>query len=475
MVLESFIPMEQLSVFDIFKIGVGPSSSHTLGPWKAALAFRNMLTTLAFDSISITLYGSLSKTGKGHKTDVAVQLGLAGLIPETTNTCEMDRILDQIRITETLFFHSGCISFSPQIHFDFCNRLHEAHPNVLTFRASRKKETVLKQTYASLGGGFIRLLGDSEPEKKKVDFPFPIENGADVLQHTQNNTLDFHEIIFQNEQHLRTAEQINFKLQEIYDTMKLSVYKGCITAGVLPGGLKVKRRARELCSKLLEKHQYKTMDAWEEALRKTPLVFDTLNTWISCFALAVNEQNAAMGKIVTSPTNGAAGVIPAVLLYHQYFAVNKGFEDVKKFLLVAGEIGCMFKKGATLSAAEGGCQAEIGVSSAMAAAGLTTCLGGSTKQILMAAEIAMEHHLGLTCDPIQGLVQVPCIERNSMGAIKAIMASNLALNGNPEDAIVNFDQVVKTMWETGLAMNSNFKETSEGGLAIHVAVSFPSC
>jgi L-serine dehydratase len=471
----NFASMEQLSIFDIFKIGVGPSSSHTLGPWKAALAFRDALAAYTFNNISITLYGSLSKTGKGHKTDVAIQLGLAGLTPETTNPGEMERVLDQIKITETLFFDSGSISFSPQMHIDFCNSLHEAHPNVLTFRATKKEETILEQTYTSLGGGFIRLLGDSEPEKKKVDLPFPIENGADVLRYTQDNSLDFYAIVFQNEQHIRTAKQIDFKLLEIYDTMKLSVYKGCITAGVLPGGLNVKRRARELCSKLLEEHQYKTLDAWEEALRKTPLVFDTLNTWISCFALAVNEQNAAMGKIVTSPTNGAAGVIPAVLLYHQYFAENKGFEDVKKFLLVAGEIGCMFKKGATISAAEGGCQAEIGVSSAMAAGGLTACLGGSTMQTLMAAEIAMEHHLGLTCDPIHGLVQVPCIERNSMGAIKAIMASNLALNGNPEDAIVNFDQVVKTMWETGLAMNSNFKETSEGGLAINVAVSFPSC
>ena len=254
--------MEQLSIFDIFKIGVGPSSSHTLGPWKAALAFRNTLTAFSFDNISITLYGSLSKTGKGHKTDVAVQLGLAGLIPETTNTCEMKRILDQIKITETLFFDSRSISFSPLMHIDFCNSLHETHPNVLTFRATKKEETVLEQTYTSLGGGFIKLLGDSEPEKKKVDFPFPIENGADVLRYSLDNSLDFYEIVFQNEQHIRTAKQINFKLQEIFDTMKLSVYKGCITEGVLPGGLKVKRRARALCSKLLEEHQYKTIDAW---------------------------------------------------------------------------------------------------------------------------------------------------------------------------------------------------------------------
>lgn len=245
--------MEQLSIFDIFKIGVGPFSSHMLGPWKAALAFRNTLTAFSFDNLSITLYGSLSKTGKGHKTDVAVQLGLAGLT-ETTNTCEMECILDQIKITETLFFDSGSISFSPQMHIDFCNSLHEAHPNVLTFRSTKKEETVLEQTYTSLGGDFIKLLGDSVLEKKKIDFPFPIENGGDVLRNTQDNSLDFYEIVFQNEQHIRTAKQIDFKLQEIFDTMKLSVYKGCITEGVLPGGLKVKRRARALCSKLLEEH-----------------------------------------------------------------------------------------------------------------------------------------------------------------------------------------------------------------------------
>lgn len=305
--------------------------------------------------------------------------------------------------------------------------------------------------------------------------PFPIGNGADLLDHVEKSNLSIWQIVLQNEKCFRSDDEINQNISNIFETMKQSVYRGCITEGILPGSLNVKRRARSLCSKLLKAHQYKTIDALETALRKEPLIFDTLNTWISCFALAVNEENASMGRIVTSPTNGASGVIPAVLFYYYYFIKNQGFEDVKKFLLVAGEIGSLFKKGATISAAEGGCQAEIGVSSAMAAAGLTACLGGSSKHILMAAEIAMEHHLGLTCDPIGGLVQIPCIERNSMGAIKAIMASNLALNGNPEDAIVNFDQVVKTMWETGMAMNSNFKETAAGGLAMNVPVSFPNC
>mgnify|MGYP006081434877 FL=1 len=467
--------MEQLSVFDIFKIGIGPSSSHTLGPWKAALRFREVLTSYDFDKVSIELFGSLSKTGKGHKTDIAVQLGLLGFNPETINSNDINDILEGIKTSKTLAFKSNVISFSPSEDIVFINSMHAAHPNVLSFRATHKGSQVVEQTYCSLGGSFIKLIGELSEVNRNHVLTYPIEKGSNVLEHTRNSGLDFWEVVYKNETCLRTSTQVDNQLNDIYQTMKSSVYQGCITEGVLSGGLNVKRRARALCSKLLEAHQYKTIDAWETALRKTPLVFDTLHTWISCFALAVNEQNAAMGKIVTSPTNGAAGVIPAVLLYHQYFVKNDDFDDVKKFLLVAGEIGCLFKKGATISAAEGGCQAEIGVSSAMAAGGLTACLGGNTEQILMAAEIAMEHHLGLTCDPIKGLVQVPCIERNSMGAIKAIMASNLALNGNPADAIVNFDQVVKTMWETGLAMNSSFKETSEGGLAMNVPVSFPNC
>ena len=467
--------MEQLSVFDIFKIGIGPSSSHTLGPWKAALRFREVLTSYDFDKVSIELFGSLSKTGKGHKTDIAVQLGLLGFNSETINSNDINDILEGIKTSKALAFKSNVISFSPSEDIVFINSMHEAHPNVLSFRATHKGSQVVEQTYCSLGGGFIKLIGELSKVNRNHVLTYPIENGSNVLEHTRNSGLDFWEVVYKNETCLRTSTQVDNQLNDIYQTMKSSVYQGCITEGVLSGGLNVKRRARALCSNLLEAHQYKTIDAWETALRKTPLVFDTLHTWISCFALAVNEQNAAMGKIVTSPTNGAAGVIPAVLLYHQYFIKNNDFDDVKKFLLVAGEIGCLFKKGATISAAEGGCQAEVGVSSAMAAAGLTACLGGNTEQILMAAEIAMEHHLGVTCDPIKGLVQVPCIERNSMGAIKAIMASNLALNGNPADAIVNFDQVVKTMWETGLAMNSSFKETSEGGLAMNVPVSFPNC
>jgi len=253
------------------------------------------------------------------------------------------------------------------------------------------------------------------------------------------------------------------------------VFKGCTTGGILPGGLNVKRRAKSICSVLLEGEKYTTGTEWIEALKRQPKDFNTLTKWISCFALAVNEENAALGRVVTSPTNGAAGVIPAVFFYYYFFCDYKGEEDLKRFLFTSGEIGCLFKKGATISAAVGGCQAEIGVSSAMAAGGLTELLGGTPNQVLMAAEIAMEHHLGLTCDPIGGLVQIPCIERNTMGAMKAITASNLALSSNPNDAIVNFDLVVKTMWDTAQDMNGKYKETAEGGLAFNLPVAFPSC
>ncbi len=467
--------MEQLSIFDIFKIGVGPSSSHTLGPWKAALNYREELKSLPFDSIEVFLYGSLSKTGKGHKTDSAIILGLSGVIPEQTNADEIKSVMESVHASQSLSMSTSTVPFSEKTHIHFLNKNHPEHPNVITFKAKLGKRIVLEQTYCSLGGGFIKQLGVELELKNQIELPFPFENGKELLKHIETSKLELHELIFENEKSFRSVEEINNKVLEIFNTMKRCVYLGCIAEGMLPGGLKVKRRARGLCSKLLKEHQYKTMDAWEKALRNTPLLFDTLNSWISCFALAVNEENANMGRIVTSPTNGAAGVIPSVLLYHHFFIKNKGINDVTKFLFTAGAVGCLFKKGATISAAEGGCQAEIGVSSAMAAAGLTACLGGNAKQTLMAAEIAMEHHLGLTCDPIKGLVQVPCIERNSMGAIKAIMASNLALNGDPDDAIVTFDNVVKTMWETGLAMHSKYKETAEGGLAINVPVSFPNC
>jgi L-serine dehydratase len=278
--------------------------------------------------------------------------------------------------------------------------------------------------------------------------------------------------VYQNELALRNDTEIDLQLQRIWDTMLECMYLGCHTSGSLPGGLNVRRRAYDLYQGLKSDIAYTTHSEWLESIRKTEVKFRQILKWVSCFALGVNEVNASLGRVVTAPTNGSAGVIPAVLMYYMVIENHEAtFEHIKKFLLVAGEIGSIFKKGATISAAMGGCQAEIGVSSAMAAAALTELLGGSPEQVLIAAEIAMEHHLGLTCDPIAGLVQIPCIERNSMGAIKAINAAELALEANPENAKVPLDKVVQTMWETAKDMSSKYKETSEGGLAVEVFLS----
>jgi len=302
-----------------------------------------------------------------------------------------------------------------------------------------------------------------------------IESEEDLVKHLNSSGKTIAEIVLENECYLLEEDKVNQKLIRIWEVMLQSIYNGCHTAGILPGGLKVNRRAKKLNEKLVGNASYKDIPGWIKAIKESPGNFANVNNWITCFALAVNEENASFGRIVTAPTNGAAGVIPAVMLYYYCFCENKSREDLVKFLLIAAEIGSIFKKGATISAAAGGCQAEIGVSSSMAAAALTELQGGSPQQALMAAEIAMEHHLGLTCDPVKGLVQVPCIERNSMGAIKAITASNLALNSNPESAIVNLDKVIKTMWETAQDMSEKYKETAEGGLAINVSVGLAEC
>ena len=279
----------------------------------------------------------------------------------------------------------------------------------------------------------------------------------------------------QNELSLRSKKEIKNRIDRIFQTMKKCVIKGCTTSGILPGGLNVKRRAKELSDKLISGYDIKNFKELELHLTDNLKDFNTVNRWVSCFALAVNEENAAMGRIVTSPTNGAAGVIPAVLLYYYFFCSRRMPNDIYRFFCTSSEIGSLFKKGATISAAEGGCQAEIGVSSAMAAAGLTEILGGTPSQAIMAAEIAIEHHLGLTCDPIGGLVQIPCIERNAMGAMKAITAANLALSGDPTFSKVDLDTVIKTMWDTAQSMHKNYKETSDGGLAFHISVVSPEC
>lgn len=467
--------MERISIFDIYKIGVGPSSSHTLGPWKAALNFAGKLDLHTFDKVEIHLFGSLSKTGVGHGTDIAVQLGLEGYDPKTIPTEEIGFYIQKIASQKRISINSTPIDFDPTKDIIFHETSQPEHPNTLTFKAYFSGVLVLENTFYSVGGGFIEEKGIHIIDKREKVLPFPIDKGQDLLDYTHQENVSISEIVHQNELRFRSEDEINQGIKDIYSTMLECVYKGCNAEGILPGGLNVKRRAKTMCDALLNGQRFESDKEWIAAIKKQPKDFNTINKWISCFALSVNEENAALGRVVTSPTNGAAGVIPAVLLYYYFFCDYKGVEDLRRFMYTSGEIGCIFKKGATISAAVGGCQAEIGVSSAMAAGGLTGLLGGNPNQVLMAAEIAMEHHLGLTCDPIGGLVQIPCIERNTMGAMKAITASNLALTCNPHDAIVGFDLVVKTMWDTAQDMNGKYKETAEGGLAINLPVAFPSC
>jgi L-serine dehydratase len=349
------------------------------------------------------------------------------------------------------------------------------HPNALSFLAEFNSGPGLAETYYSIGGGFIEKESAIASEKIIIQLPFPIDTANNLLHWCMKTGLSIHEVVLENEQVWREESEIEKQLSEIWQVMKNCMYKGCHTEGVLPGGLQVSRRASALNKKLLKGRNYLNYDEWVSAIRAGGKDFQYILDWVSCFALAVNEENASFGKVVTAPTNGAAGVVPAVLQYFICFTDAFEEEKILSFLLTAAEIGSIFKKGATLSAAMGGCQAEIGVSSAMAACALTECMGGTQRQALMAAEIAMEHHLGLTCDPIGGLVQVPCIERNTMGAIKAITASQLALQSMPDFAKVSLDAVIRTMWDTALDMNSKYKETSDGGLAVHIPLSLPEC
>jgi L-serine dehydratase len=463
--------MEPISIFDIFKIGVGPSSSHTLGPWRAATKFVSNLKGAAVDQIDIDLYDSLSKTGKGHATDLAVQLGLEGHNPEFIDPSKINEIIGRILMENQINIGETQITFNPLKNIIFHSDPSEKHPNTLVFRAYKDEKLVLTETYFSIGGGFILKEGEEEPASKLFKLPYPIEIAADLLKHTEEINKPISDVVFLNELEYRSRDAVKDRIKAIFETMIESVYRGCSTEGYLPGGLMVKRRAKGLSKLLLGRDDFESQEEWLDAIHASPKNFSTINRWVSCFAIAVNEENADLGRVVTSPTNGASGVIPAVLLYYYFFCEYGGMDAIERFFLTSGEIGCMFKKGATISAAVGGCQAEIGVSSAMAAGGLTEVMGGTPEQVLMAAEIAMEHHLGMTCDPIGGLVQIPCIERNSMGAIKAITASNLALSGDPKDCKVHFDMVVKSMWDTAQEMNHKYKETSEGGLAVN----YPEC
>jgi L-serine dehydratase len=476
--------LPRISVFDMLKIGVGPSSSHTMGPWRAAERFltsRQMDETFRrITRVRVDLYGSLAKTGKGHGTDMAVLMGLRGENPVTCDTSQIPVWLEEIENSHQIcLMHERLVPFDSAqdliFHYD---KTLPFHPNALSFSAwTPDSDEPITEIYYSIGGGFVVQEGDVVSALESVTLPYPADNADEVRDHCADNRLALWEMVWENERSWRSDDEIRSGLLAIWDAMLNCMYRGCHTHGQLPGGLRVQRRAAQMHDQLIEAHNYANSAEWLAHLKAHHYTFPQMVRWVSCFALAVNEENAAFGRVVTAPTNGAAGVIPAVLMY-TLCATDPPYgeeETIMRFLMVAGEIGSLFKKGATISAAMGGCQAEIGVSSAMAAAALTESLGGSVDQVLMAAEIAMEHHLGLTCDPVGGLVQVPCIERNAMGAMKAITAANIALTSDPAQARVSLDDVIKTMWQTALDMNDKYKETSEGGLALNIPVNVSEC
>ncbi|MGB7346527.1 MAG: L-serine ammonia-lyase [Pirellulaceae bacterium] len=470
--------MQRISIFDMFKIGVGPSSSHTMGPWRAAQRFLDELTgdqKLKADRIHVDLYGSLAKTGKGHGTDIAVMLGLMNEDPETIDVDLIDTKINAIKKDQRLSLDGQrVIAFdrATDIAFHFDQTL-PFHPNGVRFSCHERGREIASATYYSIGGGFV--VNEEETDASEGHWlPFPIDHAVDLLKHCRDEDVSIAQIVRRNELTWRDQQQINERLRLIRDTMLQCIHRGVRTEGILPGGLGVHRRASKMATNLLSAPCDAKLDGWLDQVRRGASSFQCVLDWVSCFALAVNEENAAFGRVVTAPTNGAAGVVPAVMLYGKLFCE---LEDAKldDFLLVAGEIASLFKKNATISAAMGGCQAEIGVSSSMAAAALTHCLGGTPPQVAEAAEIAMEHHLGMTCDPIGGLVQIPCIERNAMGAIKAITAAQMALQCDVSRAKVSLDDIIETMWQTAQDMNAKYKETSEGGLAARISVNLSEC
>lgn len=488
---------EAISVFDMLKIGVGPSSSHTLGPWRAVERWLRELDAdmpsglSAVRTITLHLYGSLAQTGRGHATDVALCLALLGQEPETVPVERIDSMVADLRMGGRLrlpgtraddppvpFVPDRDIVFHPEAKLP-------GHANGMRFEAVDADGRTHESTWYSIGGGFVLREGE-EPgsDRPTVELPHPCQCTEDLRQACEDHGRSIAELTFENERAWRDDDAIRADLLEIWHVMRDGIVRGCRTDGVLPGGLDVRRRASGIAAGLPGNPPAGAPPAdWIASIRaaRPGMDFKDVLKWTSCFALAINEENAALGRVVTAPTNGAAGVIPAVLMHELCFGDPidgpRPSEDdrVIDFLLVAGEIGTHFKKNATISAAMGGCQAEIGVSSSMAAAALCEVRGGTVAQAMMAAEIAMEHHLGMTCDPVAGLVQVPCIERNSMGAVKAINAAELALASDPADALVSLDEVIRTMWETAQDMGERYKETSLGGLAVQISVSVPEC
>jgi L-serine dehydratase len=449
-----------------------------LGPWRAAERWLNHLKKHgkfhATNSLQVELYGSLSLTGVGHATDLAIILGLSGADPEIIPTSAIDEIIAASKKSKQINLGGEqWINFT-ESNIVFKKEFLPFHPNGIRFKAYNNQKLVSTDTYYSIGGGFV-VREELKHAKENIalhrKFPYPIQNAKELENYCKSKDQSISSIVLENELSIRNSSTINHEVERIWKTMLESMYLGCHTEGILPGGLKVRRRAFDIYQKLKNDLTYETPEEWLKVIRKTTVEFRQILKWVSCFALSVNEVNASLGRVVTAPTNGSAGVIPAVLMYYLVIENHKaGFDEIKKFLLVAGEIGSIFKKGSTISAAMGGCQAEIGVSSAMAAGALTELLGGSPQQVLMASEIAMEHHLGLTCDPIAGLVQIPCIERNAMGAIKAIHAAELAMESDSSHAKIPLDKVIESMWNTAKDMNIKYKETSTGGLAVSVNI-----
>ena len=474
--------MEKISVFEIFKIGIGPSSSHAMGPWNAAKDFLNLVLNkrknlYGAKEINIELFGSLAKTGKGHGTDKSIMMGLMGFNVHDFDSNLLSHYLDEIASKGKInLLNKVKIQFdsNKNIKFNFLGQ-NLNHSNTMIFSLIFNDNCIYSEKYYSIGGGFIRREGEEVLENEKNAIPYPIQTASEMLNWCESTGKGLAQISLENELCWQSKKNVEKKLDQLWNVMLLSIYNGCNNKGTLPGGLNVKRRAYQLCRNLLGDEEFSNINEWFDLIKSQPNDINVVTNWISCFALSVNEVNASYGRIVTAPTNGASGVIPAIIMYNIIFQNKNSIDDIREFLLVAGEIGMLFKKGATISAAAGGCQAEIGVSSAMAAAALANSMGGSIKQTLMAAEIAMEHHLGLSCDPVGGLVQIPCIERNTMGAMKAVTAAQLAINSNPEDAKVSLDDVIKTMWETAQDMKSKYKETAEGGLALQVSINEPEC
>lgn len=464
-----------ISVFDLFKIGIGPSSSHTVGPMVAANLFMSSLvkkTALSeVTGIEIELFGSLAATGKGHATDTAVLLGLLGQTPSEIDTRLTNQYLTPIYNDKTLKLSgTHAIDFDTEcdIHW-YGETVLPYHPNALTICAILSDDTRYQQTYYSVGGGFVINEEDAtNPDEDQAspsigDIPYPFNSAAELLEQCRLHDLSVSELVLANECHYRSQDEVFDYLDSIWAAMQDCVARGCQNGGILPGGLDVKRRAQALHLQLCaEKDQPVTQSDKLAAM-----------DWVDLYALAVNEENANGGNVVTAPTNGAAGIIPAVMHYYRDFLISYSHEGARKFLLNSTAIGSLIKQNASISGAEVGCQGEVGSACAMAASGLAEIMGADPAKCLNAAEIGIEHNLGLTCDPVGGLVQVPCIERNAMGAVKAINAARLACRGDGQH-FVSFDKVVETMKQTGADMLDSYKETSRGGLAVYADNRIPT-